>query len=295
MKNKNLEERWGWEIAIEMFFVGSASGAFLSLFFLQIIASIDLSTHSLRIPLILSLIGVFFLLKELGHPGRAWQSIFNLGSTISLGAIIVSAFILIMVVLLLQNKMIGTTSSNAFLMGLAALFALGSALYPGILMAEVKGRDSILSNLAPILFLASSLSTGAAWLILVGTITRIGVVIPAVFPPLNLIIFSFLLTQLVILVSWGIVVWRLGKEKWQEIRRVYEQRKEMLILVGIGIVLPMLSILIMNQTILIKAVQSCLILMSGVALRFLLLVRDPEIGLKEIRYLIQFTSRWQGK
>lgn len=290
MKKKDQRGRWGWEIALEMFFIGSASGAFLSIFFLQVITGIDFSTNSLCIPLILSLMGIVFLLKELGHPVRAWRSIFNLRSTISLGAIIMSAFILVIGLLALHSWTHETKALGTFLLGLATLLAIGSALYPGILMAEIKARDCVLSNLAPILFLASSLSTGAAWLILEGAFSGVWVV-PAALPTLNLVVFSFVLVQLVILVSWAMLGYRLSEEKWLEILRLYRQEKQILILVGTGLVIPLFSIPLVNQTISIMVVQSCLILVSGMALRLLLLLQERKIELKEIRYLLQLVSR----
>lgn len=287
MKNRDREARWGWKIAMEMFFIGSASGAFIIIVLLRVIASADVPARSVWIPLILSLIGVFFLFKELGHPGRAWQFIFNLRSTISVGALITSSFILVMGILVLRHW---RSVTETFLVGLATLLAVGLVIYPGILIAEVRGRASTLSIHAPILFLASSLSTGAAWLILEGATMGTFIQITTTFPILNLISFSFVLTQLVILASWGMVGRRLEEQKWQEVQRMYEQGKWILILMGIGLVLPSLSILVVNQAVFVMSIQSCLILMSGVALRFLLLLRDPEIDLKEIRYLSQMLS-----
>ena len=291
MKNRIQNERWGWEIALEMFFIGSASGAFLSIFFLQIIEDANFYTNTLWIPLVLSLIGTVFLLKDLGHPLRAWRSIFNISSTISLGAIIVSVFILCLAFILV-SKDSGRDAilPRPFFSGLVALIAISLSLYPGILMIEVKGRGFVLAIFAPILFFASSLASGASWVILAGILTDGRLVSPTVFPTLNLFIFSFLLAQLLILISWGLMGWRLGREKWQEVQRAYKEKKEIFILGGIGTILPLFSILTLNQTILVMTFQFCLVIISGITLRSLLLLRGNSVDLKEIRYLLKLMS-----
>jgi formate-dependent nitrite reductase membrane component NrfD len=292
MKNEIQRKRWGWEIALEMSFIGSGSGAFLCLFFLQVIMGINLLTTSLWIPLILVMIGLGFLFIDLGHPLRAWRSILNLGSTISIGAVIITAFILtifFLVYLAREKTLLGT-----FLLNLATLIAVGTALYPGILLAEVRGRNSILTMLSPTLSLVYSLSTGTAWLILEGSLTGIWVE-SRILPILNLIVIYLALIQFLVLFSWVIVAWRLGEEKWKEVLWVCERRKGLLLLLVISTTLPPFSICTMNQTVLVMAIQSGLIIISGVALRFLLLARDSVVDLKEIISLLRFAVRGNGQ
>lgn len=192
------EVAWGGMIAIYLFLAGIAGGAFLTASLTDLFSKKQdpkVIRSGAYIALVTIIIGLGLLVVDLGRPLSFWKLIFNvnMGSIMSIGVFIVSAFTGLSVVYgylvwstATAQKKIYITSENtevaatsvgqgiqAFRKPVAALgvlFSLGTATYTGFLLSAVTtnnfwhtpflGIEGI--PFLPILFLVSASSTGLA-------------------------------------------------------------------------------------------------------------------------------------
>ena len=165
---------WGPLIAWYLFLAGVGAGAYL----VAIAASYLGEQYKplvkpgvfLGAPLVL--IGSLLLLLDLGNPLRFWMGFFRpQSSMISVGIIIITVFILLgllhIAALLFPQRVKLGAKALAWLGGINALFALGTAIYTGLLLGVVKAVPFWNTPMLPMLFLVSALSTGAGAVLLV--------------------------------------------------------------------------------------------------------------------------------
>jgi formate-dependent nitrite reductase membrane component NrfD len=172
-----LQNVWGPLIAWYLFLAGVGAGAYL------VGAAADYLGERYR-PLVkpgiylgapLVAIGSVLLLLDLGAPLRSWRGFLRPGSSmISVGIIIISVFIILgaihIAALLFKLKL--SRSALGWLGGVNALFALGTAIYTGLLLGVVKAVPFWNTPMLPLLFLVSALSTGMGAVLLVVGLRR---------------------------------------------------------------------------------------------------------------------------
>ncbi len=122
-------------------------------------------------------IGSLLLLLDLGNPLRFYMGFFRPEtSMISVGILIITVFIVlgaIHLATLLFKQIKLSATALAWLSGIAALFALATAIYTGLLLGVVKAVPFWNTPLLPLLFLVSALSTGAGAVMVVLALQRL--------------------------------------------------------------------------------------------------------------------------
>jgi len=172
-----LQNIWGPLIAWYLFLAGAGAGAYL------VGVAADYLGERYR-PLVkpgvylgapLVAIGSLLLLLDLGAPLRFWRGFFRPGSSmISVGIIIISVFIILgaIHIAVLLFKLPVSRRALRWLGGINALFALGTAIYTGLLLGVVKAVPFWNTPMLPLLFLVSALSTGVGAVLLVVGLQR---------------------------------------------------------------------------------------------------------------------------
>ncbi len=174
-----LQNVWGPLIAWYLFLAGVGAGAYL------VGVAADYLGERYR-PLVkpgiylgapLVAIGSVLLLLDLGAPLRFWRGFLRpQSSMISVGIIIISVFIILgaihMAILLFPSLLKVSRSALRWLGGVNGLFALGTAIYTGLLLGVVKAVPFWNTPMLPLLFLVSALSTGMGAVLLVVGLRR---------------------------------------------------------------------------------------------------------------------------
>ena len=172
-----LQNIWGPLIAWYLFLAGAGAGAYL------VGVAADYLGERYR-PLVkpgvylgapMVAIGSLLLLLDLGAPLRFWRGFFRPGSSmISVGIIIISVFIVLGAIHIAALLFRLNVSQRAlrWLGGINALFALGTAIYTGLLLGVVKAVPFWNTPMLPLLFLVSALSTGVGAVLLVVGLQR---------------------------------------------------------------------------------------------------------------------------
>jgi formate-dependent nitrite reductase membrane component NrfD len=168
-----LQNVWGPLLAWYLFLAGVGAGAYL----VGVVA--DRLGERYR-PLVkpgiflgapLVAIGSGLLLLDLGNPFRAYLAFLRpLSSMISLGIIIITVFILLgalhMATFLFKQVKLSERALR-WLGNVNAAFALGTAIYTGLLLGVVKAVPFWNTPMLPLLFLVSAVSTGMGAVLLV--------------------------------------------------------------------------------------------------------------------------------
>lgn len=205
---------WGWEIAVDLYLAGMGAGAFsvglvldwywnFSLFVKPFGRSIDLGRATLLWGPLLVVISTLFLVLDLGIKRRFLYACLNpKTSWVARGFLILSTFIVLGLIVLSVSTLLPHAALKASLLwpllkGLSLLFAVLTTLYTGILLKSVRYVPLWNTFLIPILFLASSLLSGAAGIIL--TLVGCALALPSA---------QTLLSRAyeVVLVAWSLVV-----------------------------------------------------------------------------------------
>lgn len=168
-----LNNVWGPLLAWYLFLAGAGAGAYL----VSVVASYlgeryrPLVKPGIYLGAPLVAIGSLLLLLELGAPLRFWRGFLNpQSSMISIGIIIISVFIIlagIHLLFVLFPKVKVSQTLISWLSAIAGLFALGTAIYTGVLLGVVKAVPFWNTPMMPLLFLVSALSTGIGAVLLV--------------------------------------------------------------------------------------------------------------------------------
>lgn len=170
-----LNNVWGPLLAWYLFLAGAGAGAYLVS---AVAARLGDRYRALVKPGIflgapLVGIGSLLLLFDLGAPLQFWRAFLRPNSSmISVGIIIITVFIIlsgIHLLLVLFPKFKVDKGIVSWLSAIAGLFALGTAIYTGLLLGVVKAVPFWNSPMIPLLFLVSAVSTGmGAVLLFVG-------------------------------------------------------------------------------------------------------------------------------
>jgi polysulfide reductase chain C len=172
-----LQNVWGPLIAWYLFLAGAGAGAYL----VGVVAGYlgeryrPLVKPGIYLGAPMVTIGSLLLLLDLGAPLRFWRGFFRPGSSmISVGIIIISVFIIlgaIHIAALLFRLPVSRRALD-WLAGVNGLFALGTAIYTGLLLGVVKAVPFWNTPMLPLLFLVSALSTGMGAVLLVVGLRR---------------------------------------------------------------------------------------------------------------------------
>jgi polysulfide reductase chain C len=173
-----LQEVWGPLIAWYLFLAGAGAGAYL----VGVVADYlgeryrPLVKPGIYLGAPLVAIGSVLLLFDLGAPLRAPLAFLRPHSSVmSVGIIIISVFIIlgaIHIVAPLFPRLKTSQRALRWLGGINGLFALGTAIYTGLLLGVVKAVPFWNTPMLPLLFLVSALSTGMGAVVLVVGLRR---------------------------------------------------------------------------------------------------------------------------
>jgi len=177
-----LQNVWGPLIAWYLFLAGLGAGAYL----VGVVADYlgeryrPLVKPGIYLGAPLVAIGSVLLLFDLGAPLRFWMGFLRpQSSMISVGIIIISVFIVlgaIHIAALLAPRFFPrwqlSERAQRWLGGINGLFALGTAIYTGLLLGVVKAVPFWNTPMLPLLFLVSALSTGMGAVVLVVGLRR---------------------------------------------------------------------------------------------------------------------------
>jgi formate-dependent nitrite reductase membrane component NrfD len=179
MRYEEKQQSWGWAIATDAFLAGVGGGTFLFSFIFDVL---DMHESVARIgalvgPLLI-LLGIFFLLADLGSITRVYRLFFTpttlLTSWMARGAWILTAFVVLALLYALPSfslfEWLPWSRSSGAGQGIGVIAALLSILvvvYPGFLLGVVKGIPFWNNTTLPPLFFLSGLNTGVALLALI--------------------------------------------------------------------------------------------------------------------------------
>lgn len=175
-----MEQHWQWLVVIYLFLGGLGAGAYITSFlaekgFLGIAPSLTRAGYFIAAPAVA--IGTLLLVFDLGQGLRKPWLIFGLVSNstsmMTWGTYILSAFIfvgLIKLYFVLKNK-----KAPDVLTWAGTLLALCTAAYTGFLLLAVKAIPFWNSNIIPVLFVVSALSTGLSATSLLAPVLEKGV------------------------------------------------------------------------------------------------------------------------
>src|SRR5512142_707628 len=170
---------WGPLIAWYLFLAGMGAGAYVIGYAASLLGEKyqPLVKPGVFLGAPLVAIGSLLLLLDLGNPLRFYLGFLRPGnSMISVGIYIISVFIVLggihLLALLFKQIKLGERALK-WLSGLAAVFALATAIYTGLLLGVVKAVPFWNTPMLPLLFLVSAVSTGAGAVLVVLAIQRV--------------------------------------------------------------------------------------------------------------------------
>jgi len=173
--NLKAQSKWGWLVAAYLFLAGLGAGAYVTGAVAGFLpaeqwAGVAKIGVSLGFPCVL--IGCVFLLADLGSPTKFWRAWLRPNTSwIARGTLIITIFMILSAIHIALGVCSDSLAESAglrhLLSGLGILFAVGTMVYTGILLAASRPIAFWSTALLPILFLVSALSTGIMAVILI--------------------------------------------------------------------------------------------------------------------------------
>jgi formate-dependent nitrite reductase membrane component NrfD len=169
MDGTNVQKSWGWMVASDLFLAGTGGGAYFIAVLLDILQS-EISLTATKIGITLSIvlvfIGLVFLISDLGSKNRAHNTYRRISSSwIARGTLIITCFLILAIVHFIgwvwPFDFLNTVYLRNILEIIVGFFALSLIIYTGFLLSDVRPILLWSTSILPILFLVSSLSTGA--------------------------------------------------------------------------------------------------------------------------------------
>ena len=178
LPNLKAQSKWGWEIALYLFLAGLGGGAYVTGVVADFIggewASIAKIGVSLGFPCVA--VGCFFLLIDLGSPTKFWRAGLRPNTSwIARGTIIITIFMILGAAHIAfwvwpSRGLADADAPRHFLGAVGVIFAFGTMIYTGILLAASRPIAFWSTALLPMLFLVSALSTGVMAVTLIASI-----------------------------------------------------------------------------------------------------------------------------
>jgi len=164
----NSQRSWNWRIATYLFLAGVGSGASLvgSVAHLLSASFADLMLAGLWLGIPLVLVGILFLVLDLGQPVRFTKALLKPGTSwISRGSWILVCFLAVSMILFglwiwpfsLLREMPGAVAAFEVLI---IVFAVGTIAYTGLLLGASKPIPFWNTPTLPLLFSVSAIATG---------------------------------------------------------------------------------------------------------------------------------------
>lgn len=155
---------WGWEVVAYLFLAGLGAGAYMAAVVARRMNKEKYAAFSatgIHLSWIVTVVGIGALFLHLGRPERFMNAFANPGSWMTLGASIVTLFVVFGILSsLFLTKINVSDGINLAVQIVGVLLAFGTAIYTGILIAVLNAKPFWYSPLIPWLFVASALSTG---------------------------------------------------------------------------------------------------------------------------------------
>jgi len=176
------QHSWGWQVVMDVFLGGIGAGLFLVSFLLdQIYGPTRLTNVGSIIGPLLVLVGIFFLLIEVGKPFNAPRAFLNYGTSwMSRGVILQPMLIglgLLYALLPYGFTDFKTAAAGVVIGSVAALLAVLVGIYHGFLFSQARGIALWNNPLLPMLYFVSALAGGAGILLLISPIFDMGVIL----------------------------------------------------------------------------------------------------------------------
>ncbi|OGF59509.1 MAG: hypothetical protein A2Y62_07040 [Candidatus Fischerbacteria bacterium RBG_13_37_8] len=172
------QTKWRWIIAIYLFLAGLGGGAYFTgvvADFLQWDPIISKIGIFMGFPCVF--VGSMFLIADLGTPANFWRAFRKPGTSwIARGTIIISIFMIVNAIhigfwIWPFTPILETAVDLRHIIGIIGIvFAFGTMIYTGILLAASRPIAFWSTAVLPLLFLVSALSTGVMTVVLLGTL-----------------------------------------------------------------------------------------------------------------------------
>ncbi len=271
---------YDWMIVTYFFLGGLSAGAYL----FSVAANYwkQEFKHLARKSAILSLItlgvGMLFLLVHLGQPFRAWRVLtsFNPGSPLSWGAWFLNIFMfvdLIYIALLLKAK---DDAAKKFAY-LGVPFAILSATYTAMLLAQSPGRILWHTALMPVLFLNGAIISGTALVMLFSASSRN----TELLSKLGRFVSWLVILEIAMIAAEMIILLNGGTESVATARFLLSGQFGFLFLgveVFLGAVIPVVMLQRAKSTVFVQVAASVLILIGIFTMRYVMVIGGQLIS-----------------
>ena len=174
------QSKWSWEIAFYLFLAGLGGGAYVTGVVADFVGGdwVGISKIGVCLGFPCVALGCIFLLADLGSPVNFWRAAMRPNSSwIARGTIIITIFMILGALHIAYwlwpfDKLAQDTGTRHFVGVAGSLFAFGTMIYTGILLAAARPIAFWSTAMVPLLFLVSALSTGIMAVILVASLAR---------------------------------------------------------------------------------------------------------------------------
>ncbi|MDP2663223.1 MAG: NrfD/PsrC family molybdoenzyme membrane anchor subunit [Dehalococcoidia bacterium] len=165
---------WRGKIAAYLFLAGTGAGAYLAATLATVLGYGETAKVAIVIAAPMVIISTFFLIADLGKPSRFLKAFVSpQHSWISRGTWILTGFIILGLAHIgfgIWPWPVPGAQSLTLLQIIASVFAMGTAIYTGILIGVLVGRPFWNNAMLPFLFLTSAVSTGIGATFLAGAV-----------------------------------------------------------------------------------------------------------------------------
>ena len=271
---------YDWMIVTYFFLGGLSAGAYL----FSVAANYwkqefkHLATKSAILSLMALGVGMLFLLVHLGQPFRAWRVLasFNPRSPLSWGVWFLNIFMfanLIYIALLLKAK---DDAAKKFAY-LGVPFAILSATYTAMLLAQAPGRILWHTALMPVLFLNGAIISGTALVMLFSATSRN----TELLAKLGRFVAWLVILELGMIAAEIIILLNGGAESVATARFLLSGQFGLLFLgveVFLGAVIPVVMLLRAKSTVFVQVAASVLILIGIFTMRYVMVIGGQLIS-----------------
>ena len=173
------QSKWGWLIAGYLFLAGLGGGAYVTgavAGFLGEAAWGGIAKIGVCLGFPCVLVGCGFLLVDLGSPVNFWRAALRPNTSwIARGTIIITIFMILGFIHIVwgvwpSRGLTESTGARHLISVLGIIFAVGTMIYTGILLAASRPIAFWSTAMLPLLFLVSALSTGIMAVILIASL-----------------------------------------------------------------------------------------------------------------------------
>jgi len=177
LPNLKPQSKWGWLIAAYLFLAGLGGGAYVTGAVAGFLGAEWQGIYKIGVCLGLPcvLVGCVFLILDLGAMKNFWRAAMRPNTSwIARGTIIITIFMILNFIHIVfgiwpANSLVEATGARHFVSILGIIFATGTMIYTGILLAASRPIAFWSTAMLPLLFLVSALSTGIMAVILLGS------------------------------------------------------------------------------------------------------------------------------